>query len=292
MGATHLIPLRRKAMGKSSKIRGELLTMAVLAGLALWPAPAGAASLAEIKQRGYMLVVTEDDFRPFEFIRDGKPVGLNNELVERLKKYAPFEVRQEIIPWQGILAGVSTGKYDVAITAVAITKARQATLDFSMPLADNSFYYVKRKGDANIGSLKDLSGKAFGLQLGSAMKERLPELVERLQPTGGKLGAMTEFASYPDAYQALAAGRVDFVINNWLNLNALVSERPNVFELGEPVSGRSMPAWAVKKGNAGVLAFLNSFLAQQRESGALGELQKKWLGKSFDDLPLYWMSEF
>jgi hypothetical protein len=27
-----------------------------------------------------MLVVTEDDFRPFEYIQDGKPVGYDNEL--------------------------------------------------------------------------------------------------------------------------------------------------------------------------------------------------------------------
>jgi polar amino acid transport system substrate-binding protein len=263
-------------------------------GLALFllPAAAGAASISEIKQRGYMLVATEDDFRPFEFVKDGKPTGFDNEMVQKLKEFAGFEIRQEIVPWSGILAGVTTGKYDAAITAVAITKARQATLDFTMPIADNSFYYVKRKGDNKIASLKDLNGRPFGLQVGSAMKERLPELVELLRPTGGKLGQMTEYQSYPDAYQDLAVGRIDYVINNWINLNTLVTERPGVFELGEPVSGRSMPAWAVKKGNAGVLVFLNSFLARERESGALAELQKKWFGKDFSDLPLYWMSEF
>ena len=29
---------------------------------------ASAATLDEIKKRGYMVVVTEDDFRPFEYI--------------------------------------------------------------------------------------------------------------------------------------------------------------------------------------------------------------------------------
>lgn len=36
---------------------------------------ASAATLDEIKQRGYMVVVTEDDFRPFEFVQDGNPPG-------------------------------------------------------------------------------------------------------------------------------------------------------------------------------------------------------------------------
>src|SRR4029077_1723037 len=89
---------------------------------------ASAATLEEIKKRGYMTVATEDDFRPFEFIKDGKPTGFDNELLDRLRKFAPFEIRQEIIPWPGLLAGVSTGKYDVAVTAAAITKERQPTL--------------------------------------------------------------------------------------------------------------------------------------------------------------------
>lgn len=36
---------------------------------------ASAASLAEIKQRGYMVAATEDDYRPFEFVENGKPTG-------------------------------------------------------------------------------------------------------------------------------------------------------------------------------------------------------------------------
>jgi polar amino acid transport system substrate-binding protein len=257
-----------------------------------WPNAGGAATLAEIKQRGYMIVVTEDDFRPFEFVKDGKPTGFDNELLDRLRKFAPFEIRQEIIPWPGILAGVSTGKYDVALTAAAITKERQPTLYFTMPLADNSNYYAKRKADKSIQSIADLNGKSFGLQVGSVMKERLPELQVLLDGTNGKLGAMTEYSSFPDAYQDLANGRIDYVINTYINLSELVREKPNVFELGQKVSGRVMPAWAVKKGNAGVLAFLNTFLAQERESGGLASLQTKWFGEPFDDLPLYWMSEF
>src|SRR5215469_16549606 len=83
---------------------------------------AKAASLDEIKKRGSLIVATEDDFRPFEFVQDGKPTGFDNELIGDLRKYAPFEIKQQILPWTGILAGVSTGKYDVAITAAIITK--------------------------------------------------------------------------------------------------------------------------------------------------------------------------
>src|SRR5258706_15784546 len=61
-------------------------------------APAPAATLDEIKKRGSLIAVTEDDFKPFEFIKDGKPTGYDNEVVEIFKKSAPFEIKQAIIP--------------------------------------------------------------------------------------------------------------------------------------------------------------------------------------------------
>jgi len=252
---------------------------------------AGAASMEEIKKRG-LIVATEDDFRPFEFVKDGKPTGFDNELVDDLRKYAGFEIKQEILPWTGLLAGVSTGKYDIAITAAIITKERTQSLDFTSPIADATHYYVKRKSDTSISAIKDLSGKTVGIQAGSALLGRLPELETMLKKEGGKLGKVVEYTSYPEAYQDLALGRTDFVVNTIINLKSLVTEKPAVFAIGQPVSGKSFPAWAVKKGNADLLAYMNEFIAKQKASGKFAELQQKWFGESFPNLPVTFEPEF
>jgi polar amino acid transport system substrate-binding protein len=252
---------------------------------------AHAATLEEIKKRGYMVVATEDDFRPFEFVKDGKPTGFDNEMVEALKKYAPFEIRQEILPWTGILAGVATGKYDIAITAAIITKERAQSLDFTSPIADATHFYVKRKGDDSIKSIKDLTGKTVGVQAGSALLGRLPELKAMIEKEGGKMGKIVEYTSYPEAYQDLALKRTDYVVNTIINLKSLVAEKGAVFELGQPVSGKSYPAWAIKKGNADLLAYMNEFIAKQKANGTMPALQKKWFGESFT-LPVTFTPEF
>jgi polar amino acid transport system substrate-binding protein len=270
------------------------LTLGLAAAVLALPLLAGAskaASLEEIKKRG-LIVATEDDFRPFEFVKDGQPTGFDNELIEDLRKYAPFEIKQQILPWTGILAGVSTGKYDAAITAVIITKERSQSLDFTSPIADATHYYLKRKDDKSIASIKDLNGKTVGVQAGSALLARLPELGAMLEKQGGKLGKVVEYTSYPEAYQDLALGRVDYVVNTVINLQTLVAEKPNVFELGQAVSGKSFPAWAVAKGNTELLSFLNGFIAKEKETGRFAELQKKWFGNSFPDLPMKWDPEF
>src|SRR5207244_7326424 len=163
-----------------------------------------------IKKRGFLVVATEDDYRPFEFVQDGKPTGFDNEMLDIFRKSAPFEVKQEILPWTGLLAGVSTGKYDVAVTAALITKERQLSLDFAMPIADATHYYVKRKSDKSITAIKDLNGKACGIQAGSGLLQRLPELETMLAKSDGKIGKVVQYTSYPEAYQDLALGRTDF----------------------------------------------------------------------------------
>jgi polar amino acid transport system substrate-binding protein len=246
--------------------------------------PAWSAALAEIKQRGYMVAATEDDYPPFEFVKDGGPQGLDHALCDAFRKSAPFEIRQEIIPFQGLLAGVVTGKFDLALTAAAVTEERAQSLDFCMPIAEATYYFVKRKGDNTIKKLSDLSGKTVGVQQGSALQAYLPKLEAKLKP-GGVLGKVVTYASYPEAYQDLVNGRTDYVINTVVTVASLVRERPDVFEVGGAISDRSYHAWAVKKGNKELLDFVNAFLMEQRRNGTMGKLQLKWLGAEFPDLP-------
>src|SRR5882757_3158214 len=109
------------------RLMGSVVVLAAL----LWASTslASAATLEEIKKRGYLVVATEDDYPPFEFVKDGKPTGFDNEMIDALKKYAPFKIQHEILPFTGILAGVATGKYDVAITGAVMTVERMQSLD-------------------------------------------------------------------------------------------------------------------------------------------------------------------
>jgi polar amino acid transport system substrate-binding protein len=257
----------------------------LVAGIGL-PGSADSATLEEIQNRGYLIAVTEDSFPPFEFVKDGKPLGFDHALAELFKAYVPFEVRQEIIPWQGLLAGVATGKFDLALTAASITDERAESLDFSMPIAEGTYYFVKRKGDDRIAKEQDLSGLSVAVTLGSAMGAFLPVLGEQLAQNGGKLGRVATYASYPEAYQDLANGRVDYVVNSVVGLADLVRQKPETFELGSALSERSYHAWAVAKGNVTLLQIVNEFLSEQRKNGTLAKLQAKWLGQPFSDLPM------
>ena len=256
-----------------------LFTVPLLSGLA------HAATLDEIKARGYISTASEDDFRPFVFVQNGKPTGFEHEMLDELSKYAPFKVNRDIIPWTGMLAALSAGKYDAAVTGTIMTEDRLKAYDFVTPIASATHYYVKRAGDDSIKSVADLSGKTVGVQAGSAQLARLPELKAMLAATGGTLGKVVEYPSTPEIYADLANGRIDYMINAIIGAQSVVKERPKVFALGQPVSGAGFHGWMVAKGNTSLLDYLSGFIAHLRDTGRLAELQKKWFGQSFDDLP-------
>src|SRR5579875_602 len=239
----------------------------------------------KIKNGDPVIVATEDDYRPFEFMENGKPVGLDNILYQKLKAQTKFNLQQQILPWTGILAGVASGRFDAAVTGAIVNKERMKALDFCMPVAEDRSYYLKRANDNSIKSIKDLSGKTCGVQAGSVLLAKLPELQAMLEKDGGKMGKVVQYTSYPEAYQDLAGGRTDYVVNGLINLKSVVKERPGIFAIGQAVSSPLYIAWPVKKGNNEMRNFLNAFLMKERKSGDLVKLQQQWLGVSFPDLP-------
>ncbi|ORE95574.1 extracellular solute-binding protein [Stappia sp. 22II-S9-Z10] len=262
-----------------------LLSAAVAASLALAPAAAGAADLSEIKERGYMAIATEDNYAPFEIMEGDTPTGFTHDMVAALKEYADFEIRQDILPWSGLLAAVRAGKYDAAITGSIISTERLRVFDFAVPTASAQHYYIKRADDDRINGIADLDGLTVGVQAGSVLLSRLPELEAMLEESGGSMGRVVEYTSYPEIYEDLKNGRLDYTVNSIISAKSLIAERGDEFAMGEPVSGPGFHAYPVPKGNEELLEFINGFILEMKESGKLAELQEKWFGQAFPDLP-------
>lgn len=266
----------------------RLLHGLAIAGALLSTSLVAHADMADIKSKGVMTVATEDDYAPFNFIVDGQPEGFHKELLEDLKAYAEKEgitVQQEILPWTGLLASVSSGQYDLAFTGALVTDDRLRVFNFAPPFASAQHFYVKRAGDDSISDIASLCGKTVGLQAGSALLARLPELEAMMAESDCEIGDVVEYQSYPEAYADLSNERLDYVINALISINDLVKNRGDVFEKGIAVSGDGFAAWPIPKQSPELLTFMTGFMTEIRDSGRLGELQEEWFGEAFPDLP-------
>ena len=271
---------------KNQRFLARIGGLALAVGLSGVALPSSAASIEEIKARGYMSVATEDDYAPFEFVADGVQTGFDNELLALVRKKLGFDVKQQVMPWSGILPGVTTGKYDMAMTAVLVTDERKKTFDFASPTCASINYFATKAG-SSITKSEDLLGKTVGAETGSAMLAALKTFDEELKARhGGKgIGKIAEYQGYPEAYQDVALGRLDAVVNTQISLNSLLKTKPGVFAIGASIGKPTYIAWALKKGNTGLLQAVDGALLDLRTSGELYKLQEKWLGASYKDMP-------
>lgn len=269
-------PSRRLSRLVATTVAGTLMALSL---------SAFAADLSEVESRGYLSVATEDNYSPFNYIEDGNAVGFNADMLEELRQYADFDVRQDILPWTGLLAAVSTGQYDMALTGASVSDERLRVFDYTPPYASAQHFAIKRADDDSISDVDDLSGKTVGVQAGSVLLSRLPELKKMLEDDGGELGEVVQYESYPEAFADLANGRLDYVIDSAVPVNTLVASKPDVFAKGPAVSGAGYVSWPIPKNSPELLDYMTDFLAHMRETGRLAELQEKWFGESFPDLP-------
>jgi polar amino acid transport system substrate-binding protein len=234
--------------------------------------------LAKIKKNGKVVVGTEAAFAPFEFVKDGKIVGYGSDILDYIIKDLNVKLDQLDTPFQGILPGLDAGRFDFVATSVTITPKRAEQYLFTVPIADGTVAILKRKGDTSIKSPEDIAGKVVGVQLNSGPQNVLNIYNETLKAKGTGVKEIKEYVGYPEAYQDLATGRVDSVIQSMPNLAYLIKTRPDTFEIVGKIGDPTYMAWVVRKGDEDMQSYLSKKLLELRDSGKLQELQQKWFG--------------
>ena len=255
-----------------------------LLSLAWLPASAIAADLLnDVKAKKEIVVGTEAQFAPFEFVQNGTIVGYGPDLMNLILADLPgVKVKQFDLPFQGILPGLAAKRFDFVITSVTMTRERADKFAFTLPIADATVSLVKRKADNSVGKPEDVNGKVVGSQAGSAQMKALQEF-DGKQKAAGKPGLkeLREYTSFDEAYADLAAGRLDAVAQSLSSLATLVKTRGDLYAvIAQPIGPKTYFGWVGRKDadSATLVKFFNEGIAKASKSGKLKELQMKWFG--------------
>lgn len=172
--------------------------------------------LEDILSRGYIEVATEPAFAPNEFIDptkegDAQYVGSDIELANYIADALGVELRIKPLDFTSVLGSISTGKYDLAISALAYTPARAETMNLSKGYyfgdedPQKAYGIVIRKEDADkIKTIDDLADKTIVAQNGSIQDL----FVQQQIPAYAKYNLVS---STNDALLMVQEGRADAV---------------------------------------------------------------------------------
>lgn len=116
--------------------------------------------LSDIKERGYITVAMEGTWAPWTYHdEEGNLTGFDVEVAKAVADKLGVEVQYAEGEWDGLLAGVQGGRYDIMVNGVGYTEERALAYNFSKPYCFNKTALIVRSDNTDITSLEDLKGK-------------------------------------------------------------------------------------------------------------------------------------
>lgn len=230
-----------------------------------------AAGGVELVKAGQLTTCTHLPYPPFQSEIDGKVQGFDVSLIDLVAE--DLGVKQEILdtPFENFKTGafLNSGECDLAAAGMTITEERKKNVDFSDPYFDATQAVLADK-KAGIGSFADLKGKKVGTQAQTTGEDYAKG--QGLDPVS--------FESSDAVLNGLRAGQVDAVVIDYPVVQGWLKDKANAdaFEVAEQVNTGEQYGFAIRKGNAKLLAAVNKALAGAKADGTYKELYEKWIG--------------
>ncbi|WP_158744512.1 transporter substrate-binding domain-containing protein [Acidisphaera sp. L21] len=258
--------------------RRALLLFAFTAGsLALGLAPARADVLSDAKAAGVLKVGTETEFAPFDYIDGDKHVGFNVDFFDEVGKSLGMKIEWVALPWDGVLPGLESSKFDIVAGPAIITKARMQRYTFSSPIGEGTVTLVKRASDASIQKPTDIAGRSVGGGRGSNQLVQLKELAASVSPPA----TVREYTGANETQADMAAGRIVASAMSLPNALAAAKRRPDMFAVVLPPFGvKAYFGYIGRKdaASASLMQAVDAQVAAMKTDGRMAKLQQKWFG--------------
>ena len=245
-----------------------LTVLTAVTTLTLTACGGGDADDSGLVQSGKLTVGATVPYEPFEFVKDGKTVGFDIDLADKLAERLDVETEVLSTPFEGIQSGTSldTGKCDIAISGISITDERKTKMDFTDPYLNDNLGLAAAKSDG-FASLKDVKDKKVGVQAATSGETYAQD--EGINPVQYENGGMMT--------QALMAGKIDAAIGN-LSVIPAATKDDDKLELVETYAQGQQQGAAGKKANTKLTEEFNAMLKEMLDSGDYDKLVQEWFG--------------
>ena len=231
----------------------------------------GGDLLEQIAERGEMTFATEGTWSPWTFHdEDGDLTGFDIEVARAIAAELGVEASFAEGEWDGLLAGLDSGRYDTMANGVSVTEEREEKYDFTDPYAYNTIVVITR-GDSDIASMGDLAGKTTANTLGSSYAF----LAEANGATN------TGVDDFNQTIELLEAGRIDATLNDEVVFYDYMAQHPDAdLKIAAENDEPTHVAFPLRReeATASLLAAMNEAIATLRENGTLSELSQEFFG--------------
>ena len=239
------------------------------------------------KDDNKLVMATNAAFPPYEFKDDnGNFAGIDVEIAGLLAEKLGLELEIVDIEFGSIVTGVQSGKYDVGIAGMTVTKDRLKNVDFTDSYA-KGIQSVIVKADAEYTSYEDFytgfdadgnpEGVKEGIKIG-VQQDTTGDIYSSSDAKDWGFGEanVIRYKTGADAVEALKTGKVTAVIIDNEPAKSFVAANDGLKILDGAYTEEDY-AIAVSKKNKELTDKLNKALAELKEAGKIDEIINKYI---------------
>lgn len=255
------------------RIFAVLLAALMLSSLLAVTVSADGDLLAQIRERGTIIIGLEGDWAPWSFVDENDELtGFDVEVARAIA--AKLGVEVQFIPgeWDGLFAGMDAGRYDIVINGVEVTPERTEKYDFTDPYAYIRTALIVRGDNESIKTFDDLKGKKTANSIASTYMN----LAEDYGATCYGVDTLDETLTM------VLQGRVDATLNAIVSYTDYMAQHPDAnLKVAATTEDASNVAIPMRKGEetASLMEAINVAIAQLHEEGVIAELSLKFFGE-------------
>jgi glutamate transport system substrate-binding protein len=236
------------------------------------------STMEKIKKRGKLIVAEALDAPLLSQQDPSNPdsvTGFDADLAKLLAIYILGEPNVEIVPPASETreALLANGTVDVVFNTYTITEERATQISFAGPYFSSGLAVAVKADNTDIKSIDDLGGKTVIVGANTPAVTAVPEK----QPTA----KLVDFATDPQAVQALVQGRGDAYVQDYTLLASDAAANDKIKVVGQPFTSEPYGI-GLKHGDDDFKSFINTWLTTIQEKGQWGQAWKTSLGTVVD----------
>lgn len=226
-----------------------------------------------IMKNGKLRIAVDTTYPPMEFqADDGNIIGLDVDLARELAKVLKLNVEFVVMPWDGILAGLQSNRYDIIMSSMNITPERSQQVSF-VPYIMMGQVFVVKNSTKPLTNEKELAGKVVAVQADTTSFTA----VEGFKKAGIPIKEIKAFKGATETFSALKSNQAQvIVIDEAVGRYYAGLDQKTFLVSGEALKPEPIGI-AVRKTDPKLLKALTSALKTIKDNGTFNRIYKEWL---------------
>ena len=234
-----------------------------------------AITLPQTGKNGTLSGAVTTSIPPYSYLLDGQRAGFDIALLKGFCEKYGYGVKLDEANYTGMVTGTASSKYDLCISIIAWTEERAKSVLFSDIYLEYNMIPIVREDaypeDSYVlsTSLRTLDGKTAGILTGTPEDEIVNSTVNDVK--------FQYYNSKTDCALALEEGKIDFYVNNTIQVPFIAKEYPGTSYINRVMNSFDNGAIFPKTDSGAALCKeFNSYLEKAEKDGTLDKLKEYW----------------